>query len=92
MTFANCTDGPDCAAFSGGDEYSTWKPRPVGGPPSAWIDTMACGRSELAIAARSSTHGPSALSLPRDIAVRTPSAVSAARTRSVVSHVKLCSG
>ena len=35
---------------------------------------MALGCSALAIAARSSTQGPSPVSLPRDIAVRTPSA------------------
>ena len=53
---------------------------------------MALGRSALAIDARSSTHGPSALSLPRDIAVRTPSWFRMARTRRVVSQVKVCSG
>jgi hypothetical protein len=45
--------------------------------------TIALGRSALAIAARSPTHGPNPVSSPRDIAVRTPSAVSAARMRSV---------
>ena len=69
-----------------------WKPRPVGGPPSPWIDTTAFGWTELASAARSSTHGPGPVSSPRDIAVRTPSAVSAWRTRSVVSQLKVCSG
>jgi hypothetical protein len=54
--------------------------------------TMALGCSALAIAARSSTHGPRPVSLPRDIAVRTPRAVSAWRMRSVVSQVKVCSG
>ncbi len=92
MVCANCTDGPACTWLSGGDEYSTWNPRPVGGPPSAWMLTTALGFSALAIAARSSTHGPSPVSLPRDIAVRTPSAVSAWRIRSVVSQVKECSG
>ena len=80
------------AALSGGEEYSTWNPRPVAGPPSAWIDTIAFGRIALAIAARSSTQGPGPLSSPRDIAVRTPRPVSACRTRSVVSHVNVCSG
>ncbi len=70
----------------------TWKPRPVAGPPSAWIDTMASGWSALAIAARSSTQGPSASSLPRDIAVRTPSAVNSWRMRSTVSQLNVCSG
>ncbi len=78
--------------LSGGEEYSTWKPRPVGGPPSAWIDTIALGLIALAIAARWSTHGPGPVSSPRDIAVRTPRPVSACRMRSVVSQVKVCSG
>ena len=92
MIWANVTDGPACTVFSGGEEYSTWNPRPVAGPPSAWMLTMALGRSALAIAARSSTHGPRASSLPRDIAVRTPLAFRIARTRSVTSQLKVCSG
>ena len=92
MVRANCTDGPACAWFSGGLEYRTWKPRPVAGPPSAWMETTALGCSALAIAARSSTHGPTWSSLPRDIAVRTPSWVSAWRISSMVSQLKVCSG
>ncbi|CPA88792.1 Uncharacterised protein [Mycobacterium tuberculosis] len=70
----------------------TWNPRPDAGPPSACRLTIALGRNALAILARSSTHGPSALSLPRDRAVRTPNAFNAARSRSPVSQVKVCSG
>jgi hypothetical protein len=36
--------------------------------------------------------GPSALSLPRDIALRTPSWFSRARMRSTTSQVNVCSG
>ena len=91
MIRANCTEGPAWVWVSGGLEYKMWNPRPVGGPPSAWIDTTALGERALAIAARSSTQGPTASSLPRDIAVRTPNWLSAARIRNTVSQLKVCS-
>src|SRR4051794_29819336 len=56
----------------------------------AMIDTMALGSSALAIAARSSTHGPAEVSLPLDIAVRTPSFVRPRRTRRVISQLIVC--
>ena len=64
----------------------------MGGPPSAWIETTALGCRALAIAARSSTQGPTWSSLPRDMAVRTPSWSSSARISSTVSQLKVCSG
>ena len=37
---------------------STWKPRPSGGPPSAWIEIAASACASFPIAARWSMHGP----------------------------------
>ena len=40
---------------------STVKPRPVGGPPSAWMSTAASACASLMMAARCVTHGPTPL-------------------------------
>ena len=55
------------------------KPRPPGGPPSAWMDTAALAWASLPMAARSVTQGPTPV-----LEVRVSTTVAPAARRSAV--------
>ena len=68
----------------------TWKPRPPGGPPSAWIEMATSAR--LPIAARSAVHGPCVSFEVRVSVTVAPRASSAAFARAATSRLKTDSG
>src|SRR5829696_446868 len=69
----------------------TWKPRPLGGPPSAWIEIAASAWAAFAIAARRVMHGPQPVSVVRVSTTRAPCARSTRASRSATSRLYACS-
>ena len=75
-----------------GTGTSTAKPRPEVGPPSPWIETAASEPARLPMAARTSTHGPTPVSVVRVRTTVAPPAVRRAASRMATSKLKACSG
>ena len=63
----------------------TWKPRPLAGPPSAWIDIATAAWARLPMAARSVMHGPTPVSFGRVRITWAPAAASSACIRVATS-------
>ncbi len=65
----------------------TWKPRPVAGPPSAWIEIAASACARFPIAARSVMQGPQPAFDVRVSTTLAPAARSRRATRFATSKV-----
>src|SRR5664279_2952991 len=70
----------------------TWKPRPLLGPPSAWIEMAAAACAALPMPARRVMHGPQPVSSSRVSTTCAPAALSRSRTRWATSKLSACSG
>src|SRR5215470_14488786 len=69
----------------------TWKPWPVEGAPSAWIEIATAAWASLPIWARTLTHGPTLLSSVRVMTTLAPAARSSATSRFATSKVNAAS-